>query len=173
MPVATHRPPSAVASLGRRNSKGTAIRRGDLKISDPIQLPAEPSHAIRQPFTAKTPTKATTTPNLPLEGTWPRKSASPGLHSRTRSNGADELQKPHGRSSNSTSRTSAGPSMLNGYSPTSPSKGSLRKQKDGKFRSKLRRMFGSRRLRETTLSSEMGGHQAQTVSQNTLSGKPS
>jgi hypothetical protein len=161
-----HRPPSAVTSHGRTDSKGAAIRRGDLKISDPIQLPHGVSHGISQQSTLGTPSNPVTPCTPPLEDTWPTKSVSPASHTRTRSNGANESQGQHAASSNVISRISAAPSAFNGGFPSTPSKESLNKQKDGGFRAKIRRMFGSRRLREPTLSSCTGGHHSQTVSSN-------
>jgi hypothetical protein len=159
-----HRPPSSVTSPGRIDSKGAAIRRGELKISDPIQLPHEAGQGISKHFTTGTLSNPVTILTPPLEGTWPRKSVSPGFHKRTRSNGGYEPQSHRGASSNATSRISGGPSMLNGPLAGAPPRASLNKQKDGGFRAKIRRMFGSRRLRETSLSSGPGGHHSQTVS---------
>jgi hypothetical protein len=164
MPSPTHRPSTAIASPGHRDSRGAAIRRGDLKISDPIRLPPDFSHGISQQLTMGTLSNPTTTPAPPPEGTWPRKSVSPGFHSKTRSSGANEPQKQRGASPNATSRTSAGALMLNGYLPSGPSKASLSKQKEGGFRAKIRRMFGSQRLRERTISNGTEVHHSQTVS---------
>lgn len=164
MPSPVHKPRSAVTSPGSIDSKGAAIRRGDLKISEPIQLPHNSNHGLSQQYATETPSNATTTSNPPLEGAWPKKSVSPGFHSRTRSNGANEPQKPRGALSKATSRGSAGPSMVNGYSPNGPSKTSPSKQKIGGFKAKICRIFGSRRLREPTFSSGSRGHQSQNVS---------
>ena len=164
MPSPSHRPNPSTTSPGRRDSKGAAIRRGDLKISEPIQLPDEVSQGTSQQFDIGSPSNPTITSTPQLEGTWPRKSVSSGFHIRTRSNGGNEPQSQRGASYNATSRTSAGPSMLSGSLASAPSKGSFSKQKDGGFRAKIRRMFGSRRLREATLSSGTGGHPSQTVS---------
>jgi hypothetical protein len=166
MPSPAPKPRSAVTSHGRTDSKGAAIRRGDLKISDPIQLPQGVSHGINQQSTIGTPSDPATIPTPPLEGTWPRKSVSPAFPTRTRSNGANEPQGQDAASSDAISRISAGPSMLNGNPSRTPSKGSLGKQKDAGFRAKIRRMFGSQRLRETTHSSGTGARHSQTVSRN-------
>jgi hypothetical protein len=163
-----HKPRSAITSPGSTDSKGAAIRRGDLKISEPLQLPQDSGHGLSQQYTIETLSTATTTSNPPLEGTWPRKSVSPGFHSRTRSNGANEPQKPHGAPSKATLRTSAGPSMANGHFPSGPSKVSLSKHKDGGFKAKIRRMFGSRRQREARISSGTGGHHPQIVSRDRI-----
>jgi hypothetical protein len=164
MPSPAHRPYSTVTSHVRTDSKGAAIRRGDLKISDPIQLPQGLNHGISQQSTMGIPSHPVTTSTPSLEGTWPRKTVSPAVHARTRSSSANEQRGQRVASSNAIPRISAGPSMLNGDFPSTPSKGSLSKQKDGGFKAKIRRMFGSRRLRESTLSSRTGGHHSQTVS---------
>ena len=166
MPSPTHRPTQSLTSSGPRDSKGAAIRRGDLKISDPIQFPHDVNHGPSQHFAIATLSNPTTMSTPQLDGTWPRKSVSPTFHTRTRSNGGNEPQSQRAASYNATSRISAGPSMLNGAPSSAPSKGSLSKQKDSGFRAKLRRMFGSRRLRETNLSSGTGGHNSHTVSWN-------
>ena len=166
MPSPTHRPIQTLTSPGPRDSKGAAIRRGDLKISDPIQLPHDVNHGPSHQFTIATLSNPTTMSTPQLDGTWPRKSVSPTFHTRTRSDGRNEPQSQRAASYNATSRISAGPSMLNGALSSAQSRGSFSKQKDSGFRAKIRRMFGSRRLREANLSSGTGGHSAHTVSWN-------
>lgn len=70
---------------------------------------------------------------MSVDGTWPRKGA------------------------NATSRASAGPSMLNDSLSSGPSRGSLSK-KNGGFRATIRRMFGSKRHRDTMESVGDGYH---------------
>jgi hypothetical protein len=159
MPSPTYRQRLSTASLARMDSKGAAIRRGDLKISDPIQPPHDVSPGINEQFTAGTlsnPTEASTTQQG--GGTYLRKSVPPGFHTRTKSNGGPEPQSQPGAPYHATSRISAAPSMLNDSLASAPSKGSLKKQKDGGLRAKISRMFGSRRLRETTLSTCIEAH---------------
>ena len=75
---------------------------------------------------------------------------------RERSNNYNEPQVPHSASpSDDMLRISAGRSILNG-SPT--------KQIDGGFKAKIRRMFGSKRVRESTRSAGSQGHHSQPVS---------
>jgi hypothetical protein len=164
MPLPGHKPRSAVASPGSIDSKGAALRRGDLKISEPIRLPHDSNHGLSQQFTIETLSPATAASKSPLEGTWPRKSVSPGFHSRTRINGANEPQTPRGAPANATSRTSAGPSIANGSLPSGPSKNLLSKQKESGLKAKIRRMFGSRRVREATSPGSARGRHSQNVS---------
>ena len=152
MPSPTYRQRSSTASLARMDSKGAAIRRGDLKISDPIQAPHDASPGTNEQFTAGTLSSPTEASTHQLGGACLRKSVPPGSHTRTRSNGGPEPQSQSGAPYHATSRISAVPSMLNGSLASAQSKGSLKKQKDGGLRAKISRMFGSRRLRETTLS---------------------
>ena len=164
MPSTTHRPGQSIASPSRHDSKRAAIRRGDLKISEPIQLPREVNHGTSQQFPDGNQSKPTTGSTPQLEGTWPRKTVSPGFHTRIKSNGDNERQSQRGASHNAISRISAGPSVFNGSLANAPSKGSLSKQKDGGLKAKIRRMFGSKRLREASLSSGIGGHPSYPVS---------
>ena len=152
MPSPNYRQPSSAASLARMDSKGAAIRRRDLKISDPIQPPHDVSPGINEPFTAGTVSNPTEASTPQPGGTYLRKSIPPDSHTRTRSNGGPESQSQPGAPHPATSRISVVPSMLNGSLASAQSKGSLKKQKDGGLRAKISRMFGSRRLRETTLS---------------------
>ena len=149
----------STASLARMDSKGAAIRRGDLKISDPILSPHDVGPGINEQFTAgmlSNPTEASIT----QQGgeTYLRKSVPPGFHTRTKSNGGPEPQSQPGAPYHATSRISAVPSMLNSSLASAQSKGSLKKQKDGGIRAKISRMFGSRRLRDTTLSTCIEAH---------------
>jgi hypothetical protein len=166
MPPPTYRPRSSITSLGRMDSKGAAIRRGDLKISDPIQLPHDVSPGTNEPFTAGTLSNPAETSAPQLGGAYLGKSVPPGLHTRTRSNGGPEPQSQIGAPYHATSRISAVPSMLNGSLARAQSKGSLKKQKDGGLRAKISRMFGSRRLRETTLSTGPEVHHSHPVSKS-------
>jgi hypothetical protein len=164
MPAPTYRPRSSIMSLGRMDSKGAAIRRGDLKISDPVQLPHDVGPGINEQLTAGTLSNPTETPTPQLGDAGPRKSVPPSFHTRTRSNGGPEPQSQLGAPHRATSRISAVPSMLNGSLAGAQSKGSLKKQKDGGLRAKIGRMFGSRRLREPTLSTCTEVHHSHPVS---------
>jgi hypothetical protein len=152
MPSSTHRQRSSTALLARMDSKGAAIRRGDLKISDPIQPPHDVSPDINEKFTAGTLNNPTEVSIPQLGGACLKKGVPPGFHTRTKSNGGPEPQSQPSVLYHAASRISAVPSMLNDSLANAQSKGSLKKQKDGGLRAKISRMFGSRRLRETTLS---------------------
>jgi hypothetical protein len=167
MPASTYRPRSSITSLGRMDSRGAAIRRGDLKISDPVQLPHDVNPGINEQLTAGTLSNPTETSTPQPEGNGPRKSVPPSFHARTRSNGGPELQSQLGAPNHATYRISAVPSMLNGSLTGTRSKGSLKRQKDGGLRAKISRMFGSRRLRETTLSTCPEVHHSHPVSTST------
>jgi hypothetical protein len=169
MPARTYRPRSSITSLGRMDSKGAAIRRGDLKISDPVQLPHDVGPGINEQLNVGTLSNPTETSTPQLGEACPRKSVPPSLHTRTRSNGGPEPQSQLSAPHHATSRVSEVPSMLNGSLARPPSKGSLKKQKDGGLRAKISRMFGSKRLRETTLSTCTEVHHSHPVSINIIS----
>jgi hypothetical protein len=173
MPSPTYRQRSSTASLARMDSKGAAIRRGDLKISDPIQPPRGVSPGINEQFTAGTLSNPTEALTPQPGGIYLRKSVPPGSHTRTRSNGGPEPQSQPSAPNHATSRISVVPSMLNGSLADAQSKGSLKKQKDGGLRAKIGRMFGSRRLRDTTPSTCAEVHSPPVSTSMTSSSFPS
>jgi hypothetical protein len=136
-----------ISSASQHSTTGAAIRRGDLKISDPIPFD--------QPF-ANTPSPPglgrVATLRLP-DGTWTRKPSPPGMQQpRNVSIGQGEV--------NGISRQSAGPSLVPSSLSTEPSKGSLTLQKKNSgLRATLRRMFSSKRGRPS-LSDRKTAHQS-------------
>ena len=145
MPSPSQKARSSTASLGRSSSTGAALKRRDLKISDPIPIPRVSGDAFDSTYANGKLDYASATLYNQLDGTWPRKSASPAPHVRARSNGATISAKLDDINF-SKSRTSMGPSIS---MSSAPSKGSLSKRKNGGFRVMIRRMFGSKKNRET------------------------
>ena len=125
------------ASASHSNSPGSAIRRGDLKISDPI-----PFTNGTNGYPTPTTHDMTTLPSTKQpDGTWPRK-ASPTTdmqHVRTMSTGHGDVY--------AVGRASVGPSLVPSSLSTGPSKHSLSQKKPSGFRATLRRMFSSKRGR--------------------------
>lgn len=106
-----------------RSSTGAAIRRGDIKISDPIPY-AQDAQTV------------TTGQN----SDWPIKpeaeNMQPGRHFST-----GNLEPGNA------GRASMGPSLIPSSISTAPSKGSISQKKQSGFRATLRRMFGSKKGR--------------------------
>lgn len=127
----------SVDELTQRASTGLAIRRGDLKISDPIPSSyvhngAEMDGMYEQP-----------TPRLEGATGWPRK------------NGADTSVRNDGSSqpvhvSRFTERTSLGPSLAASNMSSTQSKDSLQRRNTG-LRATIKRMFSSKKERSTAL----------------------
>lgn len=107
-----------------RSSTGAAIRRGDIKISDPI------------PYTNQDINTTTYRPN----SDWPIKS-----------NTADTQRGRHFSTGNLDSgdagRASMGPSLVTSTMSSTPSRESGSQKKTTGFRATIRRMFGSKRGR--------------------------
>lgn len=108
-----------------RSSTGAAIRRGDLKISDPIPQ----DHDLSQPQTAAR-----------HNSDWPIRSTAPDMQ-RGRHYSTGNMEP------NTVARESMGPSLAASSMSTAPSKGSTGQKKTTGFRATLRRMFGSKRGR--------------------------
>lgn len=127
----------SVDELTQRASTGLAIRRGDLKISDPIPSSyvhngAEMDGVYEQP-----------TPRMEGATGWPRK------------NGADTVGKTEDTPqpfhvSRFTERTSLGPSLAASNMSSTPSKDSLQRRNTGGLRATIKRMF-SKKEKNTTL----------------------
>ncbi|KAK5233175.1 hypothetical protein LTR47_005672 [Exophiala xenobiotica] len=117
MPSPNHRPRASLASTGT----GAAIRRGDLKISDPI-----PFNESRDMFitTNSIPSPRFNAGYRPNDTTWPRKSTS-----------AQEYHVRHVSD------------MPPGSMSSIPSKSSLNQKKPGGLRATLKRMFTGRKHR--------------------------
>lgn len=131
MPSPNHR---ARASLGAP-ATGAALRRGEVKISDPIPFDTNDYYTTYNPVTpSKYPSGLRAD-----DSTWPRKS-SPGadFHYRHASTG---------NVPSSTARASVGPSLMPSSMSSVPSKASLNQRKQGGFRAALKRMFSSKKHR--------------------------
>ena len=136
MPSPNSRQRSSSTSLTHL-SAGAAVRRGDIKISDPI--PIDLGHDGHPPSTAVDITAMSSTA-WQQDGTWPRKSTPPEMqHARNASYGHERID---------VGRASAGPSLIPSSISTAPSKTSLTQRKPSSgIRSALKRMFGSKRSR--------------------------
>jgi hypothetical protein len=125
-------------SLGRHSV--AAIRRGDIKISDPIPLPKDKvDEALRLGQELNHNSCRSNTPAT--DGTWPRRSTPPEntTHPGSEGDQRDALEL-------ALNRDSAGPSVL---LSTMSSKTSLKQGKSGGFRANIRSLFGSKRHRST------------------------
>ncbi|KIV84048.1 hypothetical protein PV11_06023 [Exophiala sideris] len=131
MPSPNHR---SRGSLGTTNT-GAALRRGDLKISDPI-----PFTESRDMFPQPTPAMSSTYDLAPRpnETTWPCRTSPPQEYNVHHTSDAPV---------NATVRNSAGPSLIPSSMSSIPSKGSLTQKKPGGLRATLKRMFTSKRHR--------------------------
>ncbi|KAH0848801.1 hypothetical protein FOPE_03058 [Fonsecaea pedrosoi] len=115
-------------------STGAALRRGELKISDPI--PFDESGVFSN--TSTVPPARHLSVQRHNDTTWPRAStATQDTHVRH----VSDLP-PHTRS-----RTSAGPSLNQSSMSSIPSKASLNQKKPNGLRATLRRMFSSKKHR--------------------------
>ncbi|KIX96335.1 uncharacterized protein Z520_08113 [Fonsecaea multimorphosa CBS 102226] len=113
---------------------GAALRRGDLKISDPI--PFDESGAFSGASTV--PHARHPSGQRQYDTTWPRAStATQDTHVRHVSD-----VPPHPRA-----RTSAGPSLIPSSMSSIPSKASLHQKKPSGLRATLKRMFSSKKHR--------------------------
>ncbi|KAK5062951.1 hypothetical protein LTR84_005027 [Exophiala bonariae] len=131
MPSPNHR---TRASLGAP-ATGAALRRGEVKISDPIPFDTNDYYTTYNPVT---PSKYPSGLRVD-DSTWPRKS-NPGA----------EFHYRHASTGNvpsSTARASMGPSLMPSSMSSVPSKASLSQRKQGGFRAALKRMFSSKRHR--------------------------
>lgn len=131
---ASHRHLS-VDELSHRASTGLAIRRGDIKISDPIPS-SYVHHGIErdQAYEQRTPRMDTTV-------SWSGRSGPGALHGRS---GSAPLSSHPAHSSKFTERTSLGPSLSTSNMSSTPLKGSPMPKKDIGFRASLKRMFSKK-----------------------------
>lgn len=136
----------SVDELSHRASTGLAIRRGDIKISDPI--PSSYVHnGPEMDYDEVVEQSATRS-----EGTWPRGSAIGTLHGRSDSG------TQHAHISRFTERTSSGPSLTanNTMPSTLPQNNSMQRSESG-LRATLKRMF-SKKDKSTTLQKKSLSH---------------
>jgi hypothetical protein len=152
MPSPKQQARSSDAALRRSSTTGSTLRRGDLKISDPIPIPQVGQDSLG-PQTGIDAANHSSSASLGrIDGTWPRKSTPPSSHVRTRSTGGSRHAEGLGfTSSDPTARISTAPSVHNDSLSSVPSKSSLLKPKNGGFRATIRRIFGSKRHREDRL----------------------
>ena len=112
---------------------GAAVRRGDLKISDPIPFD-EAGLAFNNPNTVP----PCSYHQHATDATWPRGGAlAHDVHGRH----ASDVQ-PH-----TGTRASVGPSVLQSSMSSIPSKGSLSQKRPGGLRAAIKRMFSSKKHR--------------------------
>lgn len=150
MPSPPHRQRHSNASLLQANSN-SALRRGDIKISDPIPFNSDTYNY--PPTTTKDPLNATASPMQP-DGTWRRK-GSPNAemqHVRTTSIGQGERLE--------LSRASAGPSLVTSSLSAGPSKNSLSQKRTGGFRATLKRMFSTKKARSLLVDDRYEFHRS-------------
>lgn len=106
-----------------RSSTGAAIRRGDIKISDPIPYDQDAQPAVTR-----------------HNGDWPIKPEA-GNMQQGRHFSTGNLEPGNA------GRASVGPSLIPSSISTVPSKGSISQKKQSGFRATLRRVFGSKKGR--------------------------
>lgn len=125
---------ASISTLSNRASTSLAVRRGEVKISEP--MPYSSTHAkFSEGFDV--PAR--------LEATWPRKSTPAIVHGRNTSSSRSEAEFD--------ARLSTGPSVVPSRMSSAPSKRSLPREKDSGFRASLKRMFGSKRQKQSTAGS--------------------
>jgi len=128
----------SVDQLTQRASTGLAIRRGEIKISDP--LPS--SYVHNGPEMDYGAVNEQSTPKV--EGVWPRRSGAATVHGRSEST----TQQRH--VSRFTERTSLGPSLAISEMSSVPSKRSTVQRKETGLRATIKRMF-SKKDRDSTI----------------------
>jgi hypothetical protein len=141
-------------SVGRQSA--AALRRGEVKISDPIPLPRDKLDDALQPDQDISNQRSAT------DGTWPRRSTPPETDARP---GSDSGRR--GLSQLAVNRESAGHSAI---LSTMSSKNSMKQRKSGGFRATIRSLFGSKRHR-SSLSNDRSFH-ISVRGQNLLSSLP-
>lgn len=132
-------------SAGRYSA--AALRRGEVKISDPV---LQPKDMVDSPMLPKQG-MAINLPRLetPADGTWPRRGATPESAVWPGSEGG-----PRDASHLALNRASSGQSVL---LSTMSSTNSSKQRKSGGFRATIRSFFGSKR-RRSSLSNDRSYH---------------
>ena len=149
MPSPKSKKRSSSTSLARL-SAGAAVRRGDIKISDPF--PVDQGYDGHPPSTT-VDINAMSSTSWQQDATWPRKSTPPEMHHVRNAS--------YGHERNESSRVSAGPSLIPSSISREASKGSLTAKKStGGFRSALKRMFGSKRGRQSMFETRRDYHRS-------------
>ena len=144
MPSPSHGKRVSSTSVGRHSA--AALRRGEIKISDPIPLPRD---TLDSPLQSDQETSNQRFLTSATDGTWPRRSTPTEAGARPGSAGGRR-----DASQVAINRESAGHSAnLSSMS----SKNSLKQRKTGGFRATIRSLFGSKRHR-SMLSSDRSYH---------------
>jgi len=139
MPSLHQRSGTSNASLSRSNT-GTALRRGELKISDPI--PSGQGESVFASSNTTPPSFLVTGPSV-QDGTWPRQTPPASFRVRSGSGGRVDIAKG--------ARVSEGPSLVPSSMSTVPSRTSLtQKKQGGGFRATIKRVFGGKRHRSVS-----------------------
>ena len=138
--------PSVASSLPGATSTSAAIRRGKLEISNPILLPQTVSDGPRSQIVDgqgryKSPTAFAQT------DTWPRRMTPTSLQGFSQHGGYCEAVLNPSESYNSSNRTSA--ALTNNLQSMSSVPSTSSARKSGGLRATFRRMFGSKRTRDS------------------------
>lgn len=142
----------SVDELSQRASTGLAVRRGQIKISEPI-----PSSYVHNGAEMDAGAYEQRTPRL--EGTWPRSSGVPPLHGRNLSS----TQPAH--VSRFTERASFGPSLTASNMSSTPSKESATTPKRATgLRASIRRMFSSKKGKNATIQTRSASQSVSNIS---------
>jgi hypothetical protein len=139
--------PSVASALTKAGNMSAAIRRGKLEISDPIPIPHEDLSQLdprandgRQGYPSST--------SFAKTDTWPRRSTPTALQDSSQQDGHDGTRIVQtSNTDNDFHRTSAALTNTHQSMSSLPSGGMVGKR--GGVRATFRRMFGSKRRRET------------------------
>lgn len=161
MHASNHQSHSSIASsLPGATSTCAAIRHGKLEISNPIPLPQKISDGPSSPIVDGQAGYKSSSSFTKMD-TWPRRMTPTSLRGFSQHAGYDEsVLHPSDTYNNSSNRTSAALTNTLQSMSSVPSRSSLRKS--GGLRATFRRMFGSKRTRDSFSTSvndhRMVGH---------------
>lgn len=164
-PIQSHKSRSSTGSLSRGNSTGAAIRRGEIKISDPIPIPREGIDGFGPQAGVSSPDFQSTTslrnPKVQserasagrIETPQPPKRSSPptAMHKSF----AMEQRNPNNSSYHARVWSNSNPNPHDSMSSVPSKSSAKKKRKEGGLRSVMRRIFGSRRGEEQRRSNPM------------------
>jgi hypothetical protein len=138
--------PSIASSLPGAADKSAAIRQGKLEISHPIPIPYE---ALDEPDPKGNDRQHAyhSSTSFAKTDTWPRRGTAPALHYFDRQDNIRDPAFHASNSYNSTNRTSA--LLTNSHQSMSSFHSGGSASKSGGIRATFRRMFGSKRRRDT------------------------
>jgi hypothetical protein len=164
-PIQSPKGRSSTGSLSRGNSTGAAIRRGEIKISEPIPIPREGMDGFGPQAGVSSPDfqSATSLRNPKVqserasagrtETPQPPKRSSPPI--TTHKSVAMESQNPNNASYHARAWSNSHPNPHDSMS-SAPSKSSVKKKrKEGGLRSVIRKIFGNRRGEEQRRSNPL------------------